>query len=287
MTALEEIKSQLAVDMSKGITTVDRLRIIAGGVPDFDPISVEDVEWIISALESLQRENEELREKAVLHSADAKTAWAECEALREKVAALEAALSAAEPVARQYRAGSTEGKTGWRMVDDEHYAVWEAMKKRFPDSVTLQYRDLYAAPPAPSVAVKVLEWDVNDSWNVSKTVIGTYVVRPCLATNYIGQWLLRRAQNENSDKTLYSSEDEAKAAAQADYEARIRSALSAQVQDVAKPDDELFWRLRLAYLRGAEWRETSGSMHMVGKAADDYADKITSPLAAAPAKQEG
>lgn len=33
-----------------------------------------------------------------LHSADAKTAWAECEALREKVAALEVALSAAEPV---------------------------------------------------------------------------------------------------------------------------------------------------------------------------------------------
>ncbi len=59
MTALEEIKSQLDVDMNKGITTVDRLRIIAGGVPDFDPITVEDAEWIISALESLQRENEE------------------------------------------------------------------------------------------------------------------------------------------------------------------------------------------------------------------------------------
>ena len=36
----------------------------------------------ISALESLQRENEELREKAALHSADAKTAWAECDELR-------------------------------------------------------------------------------------------------------------------------------------------------------------------------------------------------------------
>ncbi|MFB7144977.1 hypothetical protein ACWGMK_06005 [Agrobacterium deltaense] len=128
------------------------------------------------------------------------------------VAALEAALSAAEPVARQYRAGSPEGETSWRMVDDEHYAGWEAMKKRFPDSVTLQYRDLYAA---------------------------------------------------------------------------ATSALSAQVQDAAKPDDELFWRLRVAYLRGAEWRDITGSMHLVDKASYDYADKITSPLPAAPAKQEG
>lgn len=70
--------------------------------------------------------------------------------------------------------------------------------------------------------------------------------------------------------------------------ARIaRDALSAQVQDVAKPDDELFWRLRVAYLRGAEWRDTTGSMLLVDKASYDYADKITSPLAAAPAKQEG
>lgn len=65
MTALEEIKSQLDVDMSKGITTVDRLRIIAGGIPDFDPITVEDAEWIIAALESLQRENEALQAQAL------------------------------------------------------------------------------------------------------------------------------------------------------------------------------------------------------------------------------
>ncbi|MCZ7501980.1 hypothetical protein [Agrobacterium sp. ST15.13.015] len=79
-------------------------------------------------------------------------------------AALEAALSAAEPVARQYRAGSPEGETSWRMVDDEHYAGWEAMKKRFPDSVTLQYRDLYAAAtPALSAQVQ----DVAEGWHVA------------------------------------------------------------------------------------------------------------------------
>lgn len=93
---------------------------------------------------------------------------------------------------------------------------------------------VFSEPPAPGVVVKALEWNLNDSWNVSKTVVGTYVVRPCLATKFAGQWLLRRAQHEDSDKTLYASEDEAKAIAQADYEARIRSALSAQVQDVAE-----------------------------------------------------
>ncbi|AVH41875.1 hypothetical protein [Agrobacterium tumefaciens] len=62
MTALEEIKKALEGDMNTGITAIDRLRFIVGGVPDFDPITVEDADWLISALESLQRANEELRQ---------------------------------------------------------------------------------------------------------------------------------------------------------------------------------------------------------------------------------
>ena len=58
MTALEEIKKALEGDMNTGLTAIDRLRFIVGGVPDFDPITVEDADWLISALESLQRENE-------------------------------------------------------------------------------------------------------------------------------------------------------------------------------------------------------------------------------------
>ncbi|MQB37651.1 hypothetical protein DXT97_12695 [Agrobacterium tumefaciens] len=61
MTALEEIKKALEGDMNTGLTAIDRLRFIVGGVPDFDPITVEDADWLISALESLQRENEMLR----------------------------------------------------------------------------------------------------------------------------------------------------------------------------------------------------------------------------------
>lgn len=59
--SVEEIKKALEGDMNTGLTAIDRLRFIVGGVPDFDPITVEDADWIISALESLQRENEELR----------------------------------------------------------------------------------------------------------------------------------------------------------------------------------------------------------------------------------
>ncbi len=42
--------------------------------------------------------------------------------------------------------------------------------------------------------------------------------------------------------------------------------------------DELFWRLRGAYVRGAEWRQHSGSLELVEKASYDYADKATSAL---------
>lgn len=62
MTALEKIKKALEGDMNTGLTAIDRLRFIVGGVPDFDPITVEDADWLISALESLQRENEKLRQ---------------------------------------------------------------------------------------------------------------------------------------------------------------------------------------------------------------------------------
>jgi hypothetical protein len=78
---------------------------------------------------------------------------------------------------------------------------------------------------AGEVKIKPLEWPNDSDWNIATSELGRYVVRPCLATNFSGQWLLRRAGAENSDKTLYPSEDAAKAAAQADYEQRIRSAL--------------------------------------------------------------
>lgn len=75
------------------------------------------------------------------------------------------------------------------------------------------------------IEVKALEWSASDSWDVAKTVVGTYVVRPCLATNFTGQFLMGRPGKETSESGLYPSEEAAKAAAQKDFETRIRSAL--------------------------------------------------------------
>ena len=88
---------------------------------------------------------------------------------------------------------------------------------------------LRAAPPAPSVAVKALEWAYTER------TVGTYIARDDRGDMY---WInqsfgsdsyyfttIRRVDGE----TLYDADDldAAQAAAQADYEARIRSVLSA------------------------------------------------------------
>lgn len=85
--------------------------------------------------------------------------------------------------------------------------------------------------PAPSVAVKALEWEAReDGSHCGTSAIGRYHVFPGTGFSYdlcgpVGGRL-------STHKRL----SEAKAAAQADYEARIRSALSAQAQDLAVED---------------------------------------------------
>ncbi|MQB09575.1 hypothetical protein DXT96_06860 [Agrobacterium sp. ICMP 6402] len=91
MNALEEIKKVLEdvapgpwFDWETNEWLVDPQRLLcryvdASFIARCDPLAISE---LVSTLESLQRENEELREKAALHSADAKTAWAECDELR-------------------------------------------------------------------------------------------------------------------------------------------------------------------------------------------------------------
>lgn len=80
--------------------------------------------------------------------------------------------------------------------------------------------------PAPSVAVKALEWSDEDNGDfIAQSIVGWYHIGlPHLTWNLM---------TPNGDVQSFNTLKEAKAAAQADYEARIRSALSAQVQDVA------------------------------------------------------
>lgn len=89
------------------------------------------------------------------------------------------------------------------------------------------------APPAPTVAVKVkaLRWKGPDSYGEYHSLDGLwgYIIR----CEDDGHWL-----TEVGD--YFRSPEAAQAAAQADYDTRIRSALSAQVQDVAIPEG---WQL--------------------------------------------
>lgn len=133
----------------------------------------------------------------------------------EHVVALHnAALSTdAEPVAWRYRA---KGDEEWRDA-----TLVEPSK----DHKHIVSEPLYAAPPAPAVAVKALEWEVGEQ------------VEPLHKADFYtieGQYRQGYALHTAGlpGVTWYGSLEEAKAAAQADYEARIRSALSAQVQDV-------------------------------------------------------
>ncbi|MER8754138.1 hypothetical protein NKH69_00440 [Mesorhizobium sp. M0976] len=111
---------------------------------------------------------------------------------------------------------------------DPHFHCWEKQ----PLFATPA---LVATPPAPTSAVdgemvKALEWKLrssafSDEWKAN-TVVGRYDVG--IVTH--GFMAIRRSVEDGQDEdTILAenvAEDEAKAAAQADYEARIRSALA-------------------------------------------------------------
>lgn len=102
---------------------------------------------------------------------------------------------------------------------------------------------IYTAPPAPSVTVKALEWveQINDDWWIADR----YRVERCGGS----QFACRSKGPQSGAFNTLSYEvsfEAAKAAAQADYEARIRSALSAQVQDVAEDGE----RVKAAFNHG-------------------------------------
>lgn len=83
--------------------------------------------------------------------------------------------------------------------------------------------------PAPSVAVKALEWSDEDN--------GDFIAQSIVGWHHIGlPHLTWNLMTPNGDVPSFNTLKEAKAAAQADYEARVSSALSAQVQDVAVED---------------------------------------------------
>lgn len=80
-----------------------------------------------------------------------------------------------------------------------------------------------SAAQAQPVAIKPLEWELINGWWFGPTAEGqNYIVRASSATNFKGQWLWGLGVDKYE---LAPSLEAAKAAAQQDYEARIRSAL--------------------------------------------------------------
>ncbi|MBO0134616.1 DUF551 domain-containing protein [Agrobacterium burrii] len=151
---------------------------------------------------------------------------------------LEAALSAAEPVGF------------FELTEEQGYQQVSKRNVTEPGVIPL-----YTAPPAPSVAVKALEWNRDagkpvDLYLVAKSVVGSYRISP------MGREGFELRLFGTDPFPIYGSLAEAKAAAQANYEASILSALSAQVQDVlpnvGKWTDED---------RAREWRKAFDTMH--------------------------
>ncbi|NTH50514.1 hypothetical protein G6L09_05935 [Agrobacterium rhizogenes] len=91
---------------------------------------------------------------------------------------------------------------------------------------------LYAAPPPPAavqepVAVKALDWQrFNDREGDlrAETIVGVYMVRPSTATKDASRLYLPGKPHHEAQ--IFDDLKAAKAAAQADFESRIRSALS-------------------------------------------------------------
>ncbi len=180
--------------------------------------------------------------------------------LQEKFAraALEAALSAAEPVGWQWR------NPRWTVGDQWQHCPDGPREDKLPGT---EYRPVYAAPPAPSVAVEHLITEVHDA-------IDEY--REGMKGDKFGphEW-----PTVDGIKTTVA-------------QSLRRSALSAQVQDAASGEGRQFSTITdemvmagciAAYGKDfQEWPENSihDGKVMVSKV-------LRAAIAAAPAKQEG
>jgi hypothetical protein len=166
--------------------------------------------------------------------------------------------------------------------------------------------------PAPSVAVKDLEWEaIGTRMFVATTPVGVnYQLQEFSSwTNNPFQLVVREADDGNTKVSFYLTLDEAKVAAQADYEARILSALSAQVQEVAthrhKKRGTEYVLMGVGKMQAENWQvsvdgfDQSIDMREVAiyRSVDDgslwvrpieeFNDGRFEALPAAPAKQEG
>lgn len=86
---------------------------------------------------------------------------------------------------------------------------------------TVSLRSLYTAPQAPAVRVKGLEWNERGFAHTGTGIVYRVTRQP-------GYWRLEKIEGASTLNSAHPNEDAAKAAAFADYEQRIRSALEAE-----------------------------------------------------------
>lgn len=204
---------------------------------------------------------------------------------REDWEALRAALSThAEPVKTEpYGYAFQHEDTGLKQVVDVQQVEWgfERNNPRWQKLGPVYLHQPSEMKTAPAVAVKALRWNGPNSMGEYHSVGGLwgYIIR---AGNGNGFWL-----TEIGD--YFPSVEEAKAAAQADYKARIRSALSAQVQDVATPEG---WQLVPKEPTASQLKDAAYSL-MVKYGPEFVASNLTASriyaelVAAAPATKQG
>lgn len=130
-----------------------------------------------------------------------------------------------------------------------HIGLWA--NKAHADEALREYEGgtmtaLHLAPVPAAPAVKPLEWKECDwHWQYGASPItrpNNYLVRPCLADRWVGQWMTYAPGGSVGERSrigeFYPTADAAKAAAQADYEVRIRSALVDAPAPAADPVKE-------------------------------------------------
>lgn len=194
---------------------------------------------------------------------------------------LEAALSAAEPAHQDPDPKISQQELAGFFPDGAPLAVVKFLYPEFSKALTREeiryFLRAIAAPPAPSVAVQALEWFSHQQYVLADTAFGTYRV---LGDTW---WF------ENGKRNRAKNVEEAKAAAQDDYEARIRSALSAQVQDVAGMK-HVGWRWKHADTpEDGHWHYVGGAEKPDPGFTPTYAEQVTFEKVyapAAPARQD-
>lgn len=136
------------------------------------------------------------------------------------------ALIPGDPVAWQWRQTYAGRWGNWNDcgLSSTDVQKWLDLAKELPNEV--QVRPLYATSAPLPVAVKALEWDDGNA----DTPFGSYTVADYgFDDEPEWRWTFHCYPYGDPDETKHATEEAAKAAAQQDYEARIRSALSSPV----------------------------------------------------------